>query len=129
MFTKVKSPVCPGCQDAEDVDQEKVREVLAKDDKLNTEEVARLADVDIAVVRRMVDDGLVVQSTGGERPVCGRCGSPAISMAKKLCQGCLEKLNQEVSRAQASVHLDRRKAPQIGEYNMSARKAFEEKRK
>ncbi|MCF6286621.1 MAG: hypothetical protein L3K26_15715, partial [Candidatus Hydrogenedentes bacterium] len=78
---------------------------------------------------RMVDDGLVAQlSLGDASAACGQCGAPAISLSKKLCQACLDKLNAQVSKAQSQIKLSQKKATQIGEYG-TARKAFEDKRK
>lgn len=128
MFTKVKSPVCKNCQEAEDADFEKVRLVVEKDENLNVEQVAEEADVEIAVVRRMVDTGAVKQVTLADKVVCGQCGAPAISMSKKLCQACLDKLNVQVSKAQSQIKLGQRPDVQVGEY-MPARKVFEQKRK
>ena len=128
MFTKVKSPVCKNCQDDEDSDYERIRMIIEKDENLNVEQVAEEAEVDISVVRRMVDTGLVKQVTLGEKVVCGKCGAPAISMSKKLCQACLDKLNAQVAKAQAQIKLGQRPEVQVGEY-INARKAFEDKRK
>ena len=128
MFNKVQSSVCLSCQPDEDADHERVREVLDEEMDLKPDELAEKAGVDIAVVRRMVQDGLVVQVSALEPPVCGKCGAPAISHSKKLCQGCLDKLNAEVSKAQANIKLSQRKPPQVGGF-LNAREAFERKRK
>jgi len=128
MFNKVASPVCQACQPAEDTDMDKIHGILAENENLTPEEVAEEAGVDVAVVLRMVQEGLITQVRAGEGAVCGKCGAPAISMSKKLCQVCLDKLNAEVSKAQASIRLEKKKVPQLGEY-INARKAFEEKRK
>ncbi|MBX3177854.1 MAG: hypothetical protein KF886_10870 [Candidatus Hydrogenedentes bacterium] len=127
MFSKLKSPVCLDCEAAEAADREKVLGVLELHSDLNPEQVAELADVDVSVVRRMVGEGVVAQLTPGERPICGRCGAPAISLSKKLCQACLDKLNTEVSRAQSNIQLARRKAPEIGQKGV--RMTFDDKRK
>ena len=128
MFNKVSTAVCQSCQPAEDADQDKIHAVLAENENLTPEEVANQANVELAVVHRMVREGLVTQVRAGEAAVCGKCGAPAISMSKKLCQACLDKLNAEVSKAQAKIRLEKKKPPQLGEY-INARKAFEEKRK
>tara|TARA_R110001592_G_scaffold66047_1_gene202719 strand:+ start:391 stop:780 length:390 start_codon:yes stop_codon:yes gene_type:complete len=129
MFTKVSSPVCRNCQEEEDADFEKIHEVISKDETLNVKQVAEASGVDVAVVRRMVEEGLVAQVTLGDTSVvCGQCGAPAISMSKKLCQACLDKLNVQVSKAQAQIKLTKKQDVQIGEYN-NAREAFQAKRK
>lgn len=128
MFNKVQFPVCQSCQPAESEDQEKIFLVLEQDEHLTPEEVSEKAGVELSVVLRMVDEGFVSQIRGDEKVVCGKCGAPAISMSKKLCQACLDKLNAEVSKAQAKIRLDKKKPPQVGEF-INARKAFELKRK
>ena len=129
MFNKVGSNVCPGCNEAEEADYEKIRDVVAKNETLNSEQVAEEAGVDIAVVRRIISEGRVAQVSLGEVPKCGKCGAPAISNTKKLCQACLERLNVEVSKAQSQIKLDKKKETQIGAYDNNARTTFEGKRK
>lgn len=129
MFNKKTSPVCNICQKAEDEDMEKVRKVVADDPNLNAEEIAEKAQVDIRVVNRMIDLGMLVSSIEiGENIKCGMCGAPAISATKKLCQACLEKLNAEVVRAQSQIKLDAKKAPKIGE-SLTTHEILEMKRK
>lgn len=129
MFNKKSSPVCSICQKAEDEDMEKVRRVVADDPNLNAEEIAEKAQVDIRVVNRMIDLGMLVSSIElGENIKCGMCGAPAISATKKLCQACLEKLNAEVIKAQSQIKLDERKTPKIGE-SLTTHEILEMKRK
>jgi hypothetical protein len=129
MFNKVTANVCSGCLEAEESDYEKIRDVIAQNENLNAEQVAEAADVDVAVVRRIIGEGRVAMVSLGEAPKCGKCGAPAISSTKKLCQACLERLNAEVSRAQSQIKLEKKKETQIGAYDNNARKAFEAKRK
>ncbi len=130
MFNKVQSAVCTACQDAEDAEFEKIRQVIEKNENLNVEEVAEAAEVDIPVVRRMVEGGLVKQvaAMDGEVTRCGQCGAPAISTSKKLCQVCLDKLNTQMTKAQAQIKLGQRREVEIGDY-ANARRTFEGKRK
>lgn len=129
MFNKVTANVCPSCHEAEESDYEKIRDVVSRNETLNTEQVAEEAGVDIAVVRRIISEGRVAQVNLGEVPKCGKCGAPAISITKKLCQACLERLNVEVSKAQSQIKLEKKKETQIGAYNNNARKSFEEKKR
>ncbi len=129
MFNKVTANVCAGCVEAEESDYEKIRDVIALNENMNAEQVAEAAEVDVAVVRRIIGEGRVAMVSLGEAPKCGKCGAPAISITKKLCQACLERLNAEVSKAQSQIKLDKKKDVQIGAYDNSARKAFEAKRK
>lgn len=130
MYNKVNSAVCASCQDAEDADFEKVRKVIEQNENLNVEEVAEAAEVEIPVVRRMADGGLVkqVSAMDGASTRCGQCGAPAISTSKKLCQVCLDKLNTQMTKAQAQIKLGQRREVEIGDY-ANARKTFEGKRK
>jgi len=128
MFNKVKSSVCPKCQEAESADCDKIRSVLDARPNLNAEQVAAEADVDVHVITRMLDDGLISNVSLSEQVKCGRCGAPAISRSKKLCQACLEKLNAEVAQAQAQMKLSDRKKVQVGEF-LHARKAFDQRRR
>lgn len=129
MFNKKTSPVCTLCQKAEDDDMEKVRKVVENDPNLNAEEIAEKAQVDIRVVNRMIDLGMLVSSIELDANIkCGMCGAPAISATKKLCQACLEKLNAEVVKAQSQIKLDAKKTPKIGE-SLTTHEILEMKRK
>jgi len=127
MFSKVDSPVCLKCQPEEEADYEKVRDALDKDQSLTAEQVAEATQVELEVVERMLDQGLIASVIGAEPPMCGRCGAPAISMSKKLCQACLEKLNAEVAMAQRSVRLGERKRVEIGGSILNIRDTIENK--
>lgn len=130
MFSKNLSPVCPGCQEAEDLDIEKVRKIIERAPNLSAEELAEESEVDLEVVQRMVKGGMLVSVTMELAEIkCGRCGAPAISPSKKLCQACLDKLNAEVAQAQSRIQLGARRAPEIGSYDMNVRKTLEQKRK
>ena len=129
MFNKVQTNVCPGCVEDEEADYEKIREIVSQNETLNVEQVSEAAGVEISVVRRIIGEGRVAQVSLGEVPKCGKCGAPAISITKKLCQACLERLNAEVSKAQSQIKLEKKKETQIGAYDNNARKTFEAKRK
>ena len=131
LFTKEQSPICPECQPDEDADIEKVRGIIADSPDMNAEQVADKAEVEVGVVLRMIEGGIIEQVGALESAgiVCGRCGAPAISASKKLCQACLDKLNAEVAKAQASIKMAARKDVQIGEYDMNVHRSVEEKRK
>ncbi len=128
LFDKNRSSVCPKCQDAENADFDKIRAVLDRNPNLSAEQAAIEADVTVQCVTRMIEEGLISNVSMTERVKCGRCGAPAISLNKKLCQACLEKLNAQVVQAQSMIKLEQKKQVQVGEY-LHARKAFEEKRR
>ncbi len=86
---------------------------------MSADEVATEADVAVAVVNRMLDAGTIerIGAVELEGITCGRCGAPAISASKKLCEGCLAKLNKEMAQEQANIKLGMRKKAQIGMYS------------
>ncbi len=128
-FQKLRSPVCPACLDAEDADYDKVKQVLEREPNLNAEQVAEKAEVEIACIWRMLDQGLIAsESTIAGTVRCGRCGAPAISAGKKLCEACLNKLNAEAVAAQANLR-SKKKTPQVSGEPVSARAAIEKKRR
>ncbi|HUW60704.1 MAG TPA: hypothetical protein VMZ06_06825 [Candidatus Bathyarchaeia archaeon] len=128
MFDKGISLVCSKCQPDEDADYEKIRAVLDRLPHLNVETAAAEAGVTVACVMRMLDEGLIANANLAENIKCGRCGAPAISLTKRLCQACLDKLNVEVAAAQSRIKLKDKKEIQIGAY-LKARKGFEDKRR
>lgn len=128
MFEKSSSVVCPNCQEAENTDYDKIRTILDARPNLNAEQVSVESGVDVQVVLRMLEEGLISNVNTAEKVKCGRCGAPAISRSKRLCQACLEKLNAQVASMQSKIKLGDRKGVQVGEY-LHARKAFEQKRR
>jgi hypothetical protein len=109
VFTRVRSAVCPACQDAEDADFLKIRDVVDRFPNLNAEQAAERAEVTVDCVLRMLDEGLITNAGVGSLAKCGRCGAPAISAAKRLCQACLLKLDADFSKAVAASRLNKRR--------------------
>lgn len=102
-FVKFKAPVCENCVDDEEADFTRISDALVENPDQNAEVIAQLANVSTACVLRMLDRGLIATEQIAPDVKCGRCGKPAISLAKKLCQSCLIKLDQnfmsEISHA------------------------------
>jgi ribosomal protein L37E len=120
--------VCVHCQSAENADFDKIRGVLDRTPNLNAEQVAEEAQVSIECVLRMLEEGLIASVSLMEQVKCGRCGAPAISMSKKLCQACLEELNAQVAQAQGKIKIGQKKQVKVGKF-LHARRALEEKRR
>ncbi|MBI5092171.1 MAG: hypothetical protein HZB26_06950 [Candidatus Hydrogenedentes bacterium] len=110
LFTKVRVEVCPNCQADEEADFEKIRAFLEESPNKTTDEVAKATGVSRECVMRMVEDGRIQNVAMADPVKCGRCGAPAISLNKKLCQACLDQLNMEVMKAQSKVKLPPRKS-------------------
>ena len=129
LFNKTEDPICPACMPSEVEDFDKVRECLNENADVNAEQVSELTGVDIKVVMRMIDAGSVsVASLDSESIKCGQCGAPAISASKKLCQNCLEKLNQKMLQTRKNIEIDSKKKVQLNEF-ASVRKAIEKKKR
>jgi hypothetical protein len=87
--------VCQVCQSKEDEDYALIMEVLAENAGLGVEGLAAKAGVTVSCVLRMLDSGRIEAAEVNEMIKCGRCGRPAISKSKRLCQACLVKMDQE----------------------------------
>ena len=109
IFTKVRSAVCLKCQPDEEADFEKVRSCLEKTPNQTADAVAEATGVSRDCVMRLVEDGRIQNMTMADPIKCGRCGAPAISLDKKLCQACLDRLNLEVIQAQSKIKLPPKK--------------------
>lgn len=132
LFDKTSTAVCSKCREDEEADFDLIRSTLDDSPELNAEQVAEVSGVAIDCVLRMLDTGLISNITlnEGETFKCGRCGAPAISATKKLCQPCLEKLNQEMAESRRKVQLGDRKQVQLGEYSAGGvRQQLDEKRR
>lgn len=132
MYQKEKDKVvCEGCVEAEEADQDKVSTYVSAHPDCAPTEVAEVTGVDINVVKRMVDQGRIAQVTEDvkARAVrCGRCGAPAISFSKKLCEGCLADLNSELARTKSNIKLPPKKWSSIDPYRKTVREQVDEKR-
>ena len=128
MFNKIKTPVCPSCVPKEEAEFDIIRSTLRDNPDMNIQGISKLSGVDEDVIQRMLKEGLISSSALNESTKCGMCGQPAISAAKKLCQACLDKLNTEVTKAQASVRLGSKKDAEAGEF-LNVRQALSDKRK
>lgn len=129
LFDKISFPVCRGCTEDEEQDYEVIRDAVQEHPELNAEAVAELTGVDLKCVMRMLDAGRIANIQIGAKVECGRCGAPAISMAKRLCQGCLDKLNREMMETKQKIRLDsRKKNVEIGGYT-TVRDELNRKRK
>lgn len=99
LFNKILSEVCNNCQPDEDSDYGRIQDVLSQESTLNVEEVAEAAGVGLDCVLRMMREGRIDNVTQEVNVTCGRCGAPAISVSKRLCQRCLANLDRECAQA------------------------------
>lgn len=125
IFNKTDVPVCADCLPEEQADRKKVEELVASDSSLTVEQVSKMAEVDVSVVSRMMKEGAVATVAAGS-VTCGRCGAPAISTTKRLCQSCLDKLNAEVFQAQAEINSTKSSVQKRGG---NVRSEFDQKRR
>jgi predicted amidophosphoribosyltransferase len=127
LFNRVQYPVCPACEPDEEADFAKVRQALIERPNQSAEEVAEETGVDLDCVLRLVDAGRIANVRLGEGVTCGRCGAPAISFSKRLCEACLKKLNMELAAEQSKIVLPP-KRPFDPEHRKTVREAVDEKR-
>ena len=95
LYVRIRFDVCDDCLDEEEADYERIRDVLAENAGQSTEAVAMLADVAVSTVLRMLDHGLITNKNIAHDFKCGKCGERAISAAQRLCQPCLDQLDQK----------------------------------
>lgn len=99
LFNKIMTDVCLQCQPEEDADFTRIRDVLVQTKGLNATQVADQAGVTIDCVVRMLREGRIENVSHDSDVTCGRCGAPAISETKRLCQRCLVDLDRECAHA------------------------------
>ncbi len=105
LYVRVQSHVCEKCFDMEESDFARIRDEIEKDPNLGAEEVAARANVTVACVFRMLDEGLIANAYSGDDVVCGRCGSPAIGPRQRLCTACLMELDRQLALELNQVRL------------------------
>lgn len=99
LFFKVDTPICDGCQPEEDSDYARIRDALAQHPQLDAKSLAQTADVALECVLRMLREGRIESAESLGDAKCGRCGAPAISASKRLCDKCLFELDRECAEA------------------------------
>jgi hypothetical protein len=111
----------------EESDFARIKDIIEQDPNLSAEELAERANVTVACVFRMLDEGLIANSHDDDDFTCGRCGSPAIGPRQRLCMSCLMELDRELSLELNQVRL-RNKANEMKGTAQNIRDAMEEKR-
>lgn len=114
LFEKIRSPVCSHCESDEEDDYEKVRQALSDTPNQTAEQVAEETGVGIECVLRLLSEGRIASTAMNVNIKCGRCGAPAISASKKLCEACLEKLNAQLLSQQSKIKLPDKKDVALG---------------
>lgn len=114
MFNKQDAIVCAECLPDEEADYEKVREALHGKPEMSTEMLAESAGVEVECILRFLEAGRIETMEANKGVVCGRCGGPAISISKRLCESCLQKLNSELNKQQSQVRLANKKRVDLG---------------
>jgi NMD protein affecting ribosome stability and mRNA decay len=115
MYTKqAEESVCPRCQPEEDQDFESIRDALQGNPSMTAEQLAESTGVDLDCVLRCIESGRIQSVSSSNSIRCGKCGSPAISLSKKLCEKCLNELSQQVAKVQSSIRLPKKQEVQVG---------------
>lgn len=114
LFEKVRNPICPNCEDLEEEDYEKIRQALVEHPGSSAEQLSDETGVSIDCVLRLLAEGRIETTAANKGVKCGRCGAPAISVSKKLCEACLQKLNAELAQQQGKIKLPKKKALEVG---------------
>jgi ribosomal protein L37E len=129
-FMKEKDRVvCEKCVDAEEADYERVQNYVSQNPDCSPAQVAEGTGIRFEVVMRVVGAGRVAQVDRSEAVRCGRCGAPAISLAKKLCETCLAELNSELARHKSLIKLPPKKWTNIESGQSTVRQRIDEYRK
>jgi len=98
VFNKNSGLVCQKCNAQEEEDYEQIRAIMVEKEGCSVEEVAEASETEKSTVMRMLELGLIADIRDDSFK-CGRCGAPAISASRKLCQNCLGDLDRQVSKS------------------------------
>lgn len=109
LYVRFEWNVCIACLGSEEADYGRIREELSRTPDVSIETLAERAQVTVACVLRMLDDGLIASADAADR-TCGQCGAPAISAKQRLCARCLLSLDRQLPRElrHAQKHRERR---------------------
>ena len=93
LYQKARLAVCKECSLFEEQDYTKVRDAMNEIGVGSVEDAADAADVDVGVVLRMIEVGMISFDRPDEKVLCGRCGKPAMSKSQRLCEKCMMELD------------------------------------
>lgn len=114
IFDKVRAAICPACEPMEEEDYETVRKALVDKPGQSAEDLSEETGVPLECVLRLLSSGRIETTVSNVGVKCGRCGAPAISLSKKLCEACLQKLNADLAIQQSKIKLPKRKGIELG---------------
>ncbi|HRK33900.1 MAG TPA: hypothetical protein PLJ47_04825 [Candidatus Hydrogenedentes bacterium] len=97
LFHKFRADVCPACELLEEEYYERVREHISQHTKHTAEKVSEETAVPLEFILRLIRSGRV-EVEGTSMATCGKCGAPAISSTKRLCQKCLGTLSLDFAK-------------------------------
>jgi ribosomal protein L37E len=128
LFQKNELAICSECEPLEHNDHDSIRDYLNDNPNATAEQIADNTDVDVKCIMRLIDQGAIASvEFGGGGAKCGQCGEPAISLSKKLCPACLDKLEKkmlDVQRTIQQTHETKKVAEKV-----RVRDALEQKRR
>jgi len=113
LYIRMRWNVCESCRTMEEADFSRIREELSRASELTAEELAVRANVPVACVLRMLDEGLIA-SSGDDDQTCGRCGAPAIGPKQRLCTACLMDLDRQITHELNEAQLRKREQTMKG---------------
>lgn len=127
MFNRMSVSVCNECEPLEEQEYQKVRKIIEVQPDLSVDKAAELAQVDAAVIKRMMTQGILTSVSADQKFYCGKCGAPAISASKRLCQACLDRLNLQVAEVQRSL-IESIPPPATHSSKMSVRRRIDDRK-
>lgn len=128
IFAKSGSNVCAVCEPLEEADFERARQALSDTPNQTAEQLADGTGIELSCILRFLNEGRI-RTISADHPVkCGRCGAPAISASKKLCEACLHKLNVEIAEQQAKIKLPKKKHTALGKQDTVHERYIEKRR-
>ncbi len=125
LFDKNVSPICPKCAEAEEEDFEKINEALRECPNQTVDELHEATEVEKKVIIRLVENGRVASEATMADVKCGRCGAPAISLTKRLCEKCSLELAKESRAAMQEVKAQLRDKPKTSGKSLHERSVHE----
>lgn len=96
VFMKLKNPICPDCQSAEDELFEKVVDYLKENPGATVAEVATELDCDVSIINKFIRTGRLGKVNPIWQAKCNRCGIQISS--GELCEQCRLQLANELSK-------------------------------
>lgn len=101
VFMSKGAKFCPACIDKQHEDEQRIIDYVSDNPNCTILDIVKALGIQEGVVRRLIEEGRLLQAGIDFFYPCERCGAPIA--AGQYCADCAEKLKAEIAEMQARL--------------------------